>query len=263
MSLPLLPEILPFEVRSHIYKFLPNKTLALEIPEVFWGIAPHYFQVLSLGRKLRHGSDVLQTEFARLYPTSGNFVKRLQIFTDPTIVHILKNFLNQFPPHRNLNHLCIVQSHIAGSSSSASNLPYLEELVQLINTSPELARISFDKVNPHDSLIRAASNRLTRLDIGQVYPNAEDFHVSLPPNLQILTITPFVVPKLIYRDARKLQTLIIRACDFTYGRFTQDLQILVSSCPALTNVGIIDICQLTHFVSFFFYLFVSLFFFSA
>ena len=253
MSLPILPPKLPLEIRSRIYEFNTNKSLALVIPEIFWAIAPDYFRVLTLGRKYPGSNDLLQTRLVRKYPTSGNFVERLVIYTDPSVLHTLKPFLDQFPPHRNLDHLCIAQSSIAGSFCTADQLPFLKDLEKLIESSPKLARISFHHLNPTSTLIHAAGHQLTRLDIGKVYPTAEEFYIPLPPTLLILMITPLVVPKLIYHDARNLQTLVIRACDYTYGRFTKDIQDLVLSCPALTNVGIIDICKSLFFFSFFFY----------
>ena len=62
MSLPLLPLILPLEIRSRIFVMLDDQTLAKDCPDVFWAIAPDYLRVLTIGKNYNICNDKLQTE---------------------------------------------------------------------------------------------------------------------------------------------------------------------------------------------------------
>jgi hypothetical protein len=252
MSLTFLPTNLPLEVRSRIWGLLDNKFLAKYLPEVFWSIAPNYLRFLSIGRSMRSQNDLLQTELVGIYPNCGHLVERLTILTDIAYQDITTNFLNDFPTHRKLLHLSINLSPTNDTIFSAGQLPYLELLVDLIAESPDMLRLSFGDVHPHYTLINSAAHRLTRLDIGHIYPSEEEIFVPLPPHLQILSIPPAVVSYLTHPPPQTLHTLIIKPDNLTSFFLLQELQHFITQGTSLTKLAIIDKCTLSSFYLFYF-----------
>jgi hypothetical protein len=142
MEGPLLPSILPLEIRSRIYLFLDDWVLAEQVPEVFWALSQEIFRFCSLGIKA-NGEQGIQTRLAQMYPTTGNLVERLILMTDPITVKIIRKFLINFPTQRKLKHLCISLSPHDKSYIEAASLPYFKNLKKLISNSSNMTRLSF------------------------------------------------------------------------------------------------------------------------
>lgn len=250
MSLPLLPSILPLEVKSLIWVLLDDKILAKDHPEVFWAIAPDYLRFLTIGISFKSLDAVLQTGLVDIYPECGHLVERLTLMTDILSIDIINDFLQNFPTHRKLRHLCINLSPVALSLRFPTQLPYFQPLINLIAESPNMTRLSFENIQPHYELINAAP-QLTRLDIGLIYPSEEETLVPLSSHIQILSITPSVVLYMTDPPPRTLHTLIIRPDSFTTSFLLEDLQYFIGQCSSLTNIALIDNCTSSFFYMFF------------
>lgn len=246
MSLPLLPSILPPEIRSRIFVLLNNKNLAKDFPEVFWAIAPDYLRDLSIGKNFNFHTDRLQTQLVEIYPTCGAYVQKLTLFTDATSVGIITKFLESFPLHRKLKHLRIEYSLIRRSFWSAESLPYHNLLECLLATSPTLTRLSFSNLEPSSSLI-TSSPTLTHLDIGHYIPLNIELSIPLPSQLEILSVTPAMVQYICQPLPLNLRVLIVVADFITPPAVIEELQSYIAQAPSLTSIALVDICVYSFF----------------
>ena len=194
--LPLYPSTmsyptLPLEIRSIIYQNLDDFSLAKEIPEVFWAIVPKYFKKLYLGKRFFTQRVILQTELVDIYPLTPRYVEQLIIFPEMNSELIIKNFLEKNPLFPKLTHLRLCQSQDIYSFTSVSDILFLEELEKLIEGNKTLTRLSFDDILPLNWLLQAGFEHLTQVDFVYGFPIELEFNLVLPPNIEILTITPY------------------------------------------------------------------------
>jgi hypothetical protein len=245
MSQPLLPSILPPEVRSRIFVLLDNKPLALRYPEVFRAIAPQYLRTLSIGRPFNLCYDTLQTQLADTYPTCGGYAQELALFTDVASVANITKFLESFPSYRQLQHLRIEHSIISDSFKSAESLPYLALLQRLVASSPTLTRLSFGDVYHSSSLIMSALS-LTRLDIPLDVlpePGLVPSSITFPPQLEILSLTPAVAQFISFPPPPTLRLVIIYADNISLPTQYQELLSFISQSSSITSLGLVDNCM--------------------
>jgi hypothetical protein len=132
---------LPLELRKKIYLYLDdeNKQLAKTLPEVFWAIAPTFFCEICIGMTFGSRLENEQTELARVYPYSCNFVETLTIITDMYHHNVIRNFLEHFPIQRKLKLVQLVYSTQQGSRISLEDLGYEPYLIDVIETSPDFS----------------------------------------------------------------------------------------------------------------------------
>ena len=239
MPPPLLPLILPLEIRYHIFQLLNDKTLALEYPEVFRAIAPDFLRELRVGRSYPFDIERFQNQFVEIYPSCGVYAHLLTLVADPSSVNLITNFLQSFPFPNNLKHLRIEESKLPGTFWSAESLPYLNLLEELLASSPTLTRLSFYNFRPCSSLISSPPS-LTRLDFGLRVPLNPDFHIHLPSQLEIISLTPVLVGYLSRPPPPALRVLVVYADEKNSSTLISEVQSYIAQSPSLTKIALVD-----------------------
>ena len=232
---------LPLEIRARIYNNLDDVSLAKDIPKVFWAIVPRFFRYLEIGQRLEGYPQSIQTNLVRLYPESGCFVEKLTIYPEMSSVDIITEFFKKTPKFLKLKHIQLRFSRVYRSFSTVSSLPYIDLLGEVIRTSDGLSRLSFH-IQPSSKLVLAGGNNITRLDIGYCFPDGNRTSITLPPKLEILSLTSYALP-FVLGLAPNLRVLIIKVDSLMSDFFSERLQIFLGRYPLLTSLGIIDSCE--------------------
>ena len=241
-DLPLLPSILPLEIRNLIYSFTDNKFLAVKNAEFFWAIAPDTTRQFTIGKIFNFVVDPFQTQLATRYPTCGRYVEKLTILTNPSSVRTITAFLENFPAQRKLKHLTIKISPLRHSYYCCDFLPYEHLLDILIGSTPTLTRLSFVQFQPSASMILCLPT-LTHLDLG-CYESKHP--IPLPPTLEILSLTPIMMSYIHDPPPPRLRVLIVHPDVLADQTILEHLKTFIENCPSLTDVAIVDLCKFIY-----------------
>jgi hypothetical protein len=228
---------LPLEIRARIYANLEDLSLAKELNEVFWAIAPRLFRQLVIGSSNERHTYTLPTELVKIHPNSGRFVEKLTLYPDADLDDTITAFLTQTPHFHKLSHLHIPFTRVRENYSTAATLPYRHLLERVIADSEKLTCISFN-IQPCASLVDAGNTRLTRLDLGFYPSTGETVNITLPPTLEILSFHSWDSTH-ITGHTPSLRIVVIQK-ERVVGDYLADLGHLIGSCPLLTSVGFVD-----------------------
>ena len=230
--------ILPFNSSLQPYPGCPFAVCPLK--------SVHKFRVLTIGRSLSFPTGQVQTQLVKIYPNCGCFVEKLNLMTDVTSVDIITQFLTQFPSQHKLKHLRLALSPTIQSFWSSGQLPYLELLIDLVATSSDLTRLSFNNVQPLFLLIDVASHCLTRLDIGHIYSSDEETFIPLMPHLDVLSFTCTAVSYFSGPPPATLCVVILKNNDITSFLIMEELQDFIARCPAIDSIAMVGVCPYPH-----------------
>jgi hypothetical protein len=230
---------LPLEIRSIIFQMLDDFSLAKDINEVFWALAPQYFRNLTIGDKYYNQKENLETDLVKKFPTSGKYVERLTIHPESLNADTITDFLTLTLDFRKLTHLTLFYSRADNSYPLALELPYLDELEKVIKDSEVLAWLTFDDIQPWCSLIDAGEDRLRRLDFGYGFPSEAEIILTLPPRVEILTITPSTV-SFLHGPCHNLTVLILKNDHSTCQQYAFYIRQIIKRSPFLMSLAVID-----------------------
>lgn len=237
---------LPLEIRGRVYVELNDPYLAEFIPEVFWAIGPHYFRDLTIGQLLNDQESALIMRLIERYPTSGSFVETLTIVTDQFSQTHIDHFLKKWPKERKLRHLTLQFPFKNQIYYHLYALRYANPLYELVDTSPDLTRLSFHHFQPSPDLITACSDRLTRLDIGYIHSVVPLYFFNLPPCLEILTFTPWAPSLFLGEPPETLHRILIRSEEYFDEHSWEDSADFIARCSSLVSLGLEDKCMFLY-----------------
>ena len=205
--------------------------------------SPEFLRNISVGSA--RPTNVLDdyTDLVSVYPNAAEFIEKLSIITDFPARHIIDNFLKNYPLQRQLNHVRLVYSMDPESKYDFSELPYALSLYTLLETSPGLTRLSFQDFQPSPIFIEGCSDRLTRLDIGHVFPTLYELWLPIPPNLEVLSLTPDAASIFYGTPPASLRVIIIKVDNMGFSSITDDCVELLRNSTSVKSLGIIDNCK--------------------
>jgi hypothetical protein len=235
---------IPFEIRSEVYNRLDDFSVALEMREIFYAIAPNYFRFLALGVYFGEffPPESLQTRLVRKYPNSGEFVEKLTLYPGRSSIPDIYAFLTKTPVFRKLNHISFIYSRADEAYTFAIDIPYLHVIEDVIKKTEGFTRLSFHGIQPCSSLLDAAHHKLIRLELDSFSPTEFDPNIRLPHSLEILVLTPSSSPY-IYGPTPNLRVLVIKQEDSKKEYFAVKIRQFIDNCPHLTSLAIRDTCE--------------------